>query len=157
AAGAYEQEPLSFRELPFREARAHLLALDRASAHLERRIEVRSVAAILRLRALRIAAAALFVAAAIAAAGAAARAPRNLALHRPVTASSTRYGSPAGLVNGSIEWGTFALHTLSGGTAWVVIDLEAPHAIQEIRVYNRGDSGIEDAAGTRIELSQDGV
>ena len=85
------------------------------------------------------------------------RAPKNLALHRPITASGVLYGSPTGLVNGSIEWGTFAFYSNDSGPAWVLIDLEASRSIHEVRIWNRGDGQLEDAEGTRVELSDDGT
>jgi hypothetical protein len=144
-------------ELRWGELHALLGAVDAIATRLIARIELRSPAALRRARALRVAAATAAAMAFAAIAVAAWRAPKNLALHKPITASSALYGSPAGLVNGSIEWGTFAFHSNTGGPAWVLIDLEASSSIHEVRIWNRGDGSLEDAAGTAVELSDDGT
>jgi F5/8 type C domain len=87
----------------------------------------------------------------------AARARQNLALHRPATSSSARFGHPSALVNGVIEWGTFALHTQPDRPAWFKVDLEGTHPIGEVRVFGRGDGFIrDDVPPMPVELSLDG-
>jgi hypothetical protein len=158
AAGAFfELDAAALSELRWGEIHARMVVIDAIATRLIAGIELRSRATLRRTRALRIAAAMAAVLAALAIALAAWRAPKNLALHKPVTASSVLYGNPAGLVNGSIEWGSFAFHSSWGAPTWVLIDLEATSSIHEIRIWNRGDEKLADAAGTRVELSDDGA
>jgi hypothetical protein len=88
------------------------------------------------------------------------RARRNLALHRPATSSSARFGEAAGLVNGVLEWGNYALHTqhdqhLHG--AWAMVDLQGTYRIDEVRVFGRGDGYLgEQGIGNTVSLSLDG-
>src|ERR1700722_19112259 len=63
------------------------------------------------------------------------RARQNLALHRPVTSSSVRWGDPAGVVNGVVEWGAYALHTRHDHGAWVTVDLGRSFRVDEVRYY----------------------
>jgi hypothetical protein len=83
----------------------------------------------------------------------------NLALHRPVTASSRIAGSLApednsGVVNGSIE-SKYGVHTNVGG-GWVTVDLQAVHQISTVKVFNRADGWFDDGLPLRLELSEDG-
>ncbi len=85
------------------------------------------------------------------------RARQNIARGRPVTASSARFGHPSAVVNGVVEWGSYALHTGADRPAWFKIDLEGTHRIEEVRVYGRGDALLnEDAPPVPVELSLDG-
>ncbi len=86
----------------------------------------------------------------------AARARQNLALHRPVTVSSTRFGDASAVVNGVIEWGSYALHTKPDRPAWFTVDLQGEHPIGEIRIFGRGDALLnEDAPPLLVETSLD--
>jgi hypothetical protein len=82
-------------------------------------------------------------------------APRNLALGRPVTASSVRFGNPDTLTNGAVEWGTFGLRTAAGG-AWATIDLGDLHSLAEARIYGRGDRDYRNGLPVEVQLSDDG-
>jgi hypothetical protein len=86
------------------------------------------------------------------------RARKNLALHKPCTASSVRFGDPRAVVNGVVEWGNFALHTRPDRpAAWVMVDLQGTFRIDEVRVYPRGDELTgEEAAPLNVEISLDG-
>jgi hypothetical protein len=86
------------------------------------------------------------------------RAQQNLALHKAVRISSVLLGDAAGVVNGFVEWGSYAVHTRVNAPAWLVIDLERASPIGEVRVFGRGD-GYHTGAGTPIavELSDDGL
>ena len=82
---------------------------------------------------------------------------RNLAFHRPCTSSSARWGAPAGLVNGVVEWGHYALHTHHEHGGWVMVDLEATHPIGEVLVYGRGDGFlVEEGVPYTVTASLDG-
>ncbi len=85
-------------------------------------------------------------------------APKNLARGMPVKASSVRLGDPAAVVNGFVEYSSYAVHTRSESPAWVRVDLLAERPIGEVKLYNRGD-GFFDEAGARmaVDLSRDGV
>lgn len=68
-----------------------------------------------------------------------------------------RLGDPAGLVNGFVEYGGYALHTKNDSPAWVRIDLQAIHRLGEIRLYSRGDGFLDErGAQVAVELSEDG-
>jgi hypothetical protein len=83
-------------------------------------------------------------------------APRNVARGKRVTASSVRFGSPQGLVNGAIEWGTFGLHTGSG-RAWATIDLGDFYSLAYAEIYGRGDGRFEFNLPLTVDLSDDGT
>lgn len=93
----------------------------------------------------------------LAAAGAAGCGREDLARGRPVRASSVRIGDPAGVVNGVVEWGSYALHTDSGSRAWVAVDLGREVRVGEVRVFNRGDGFYDTrSANVGVEVSTDG-
>jgi hypothetical protein len=99
------------------------------------------------------------VALSVAAAAAIVFAPtrRNLALHKPVEASSVRLGHPSSLVNGAVEWGSYALHTQTERPAHVTIDLEGIHRLGEVRVYGRGDGfHVDTTPRVMVKTSLDG-
>ena len=82
----------------------------------------------------------------------------NLALHRPVSISSRLPGSAApednsGVVNGLIE-SNYGIHTNRGG-GWVMLDLERPHRIATIKIFNRADGFFDEGLPLRLELSED--
>lgn len=82
---------------------------------------------------------------------------RNLALGKRVQVAGVSYGSAEGIVNGWVEWGTFALFTRFGVTS-LKIDLEQVHSIGMIRVYGRGDGcAVETSTPVTIEYSADGL
>jgi hypothetical protein len=79
----------------------------------------------------------------------------NLALHRPVLASSLNgYGpEPGRLVDGIID--EIAFHTNGGDQQWVVIDLGEVKKFDKIVVYNRPDCCAERAVPLKVEVSND--
>jgi F5/8 type C domain len=82
---------------------------------------------------------------------------RNLAFGKNVRTSPVLLGEPAGIVNGVMEWGGYALHTRRG-SAWIEIDLERLTEIATIRVYGRGDGyHLDSRASISVEYSLDGV
>jgi hypothetical protein len=84
--------------------------------------------------------------------------PTNLALGKPVTASSRGEGrGPFSLLtNGDLE-PAFGLHTKKEDHPWAVIDLEAPVPIGSIRVYNREDGYQDEQLPLEVQLSVDGT
>jgi hypothetical protein len=86
------------------------------------------------------------------------RARKNLALHKPCTASSIHWGDPSAVVNGVVEWGSFALHTETDRPAWIKVDLQGTFRLDEVRVFSRGDELIgEGGDPLPVEVSLDGT
>lgn len=86
-----------------------------------------------------------------------AAASENLALHKPVRISSLLLGNPAGVVNGLVEWGSFAVHSRSQGEAWLEIDLEEKAPVGEVRIFGRGDGYYTDSrTPIGVEVSGNG-
>jgi FkbM family methyltransferase len=87
----------------------------------------------------------------------------NLALNKSATQSSWTEWSdnflaargPGGGVNGHIS-GYFGFHTDEEDRPWWQVDLESQHNLNEIRIYNRVDSGRERARTLQVLLSNDG-
>jgi hypothetical protein len=81
--------------------------------------------------------------------------PANIALHRPVLASSTNDWAPDPnkLTDGITD--VMGVHTNSGGQQWVVIDLGDVKKFQKLVVYNRPDCCSERAVPLRVEVSDD--
>jgi hypothetical protein len=101
---------------------------------------------------------AILLAAAATLVAARSRGGRDLALHKPVRISSVLLGDPAGVVNGFVEWGSYAVHTRSQGPAWLIVDLEAPARVGDVRVSGRGDGFFtEQGPPMVVEVSDDGV
>lgn len=67
---------------------------------------------------------------------------QNLAQGKPATQSSTQEGSAYRAVDGNID-GVFAngsvTHTLGGANEWLQIDMETPHDLGRIWLFNRTD------------------
>jgi hypothetical protein len=84
---------------------------------------------------------------------------KNLALHKPASASSVYNGtvSPRGLTDGVIGGAFYGMHTQVGGIQWVQVDLESVQPIGRIEVYNRGDGYFEEGLPFTLQLSEDGV
>lgn len=101
---------------------------------------------------------ALGAAAILGGAAALALAPKNLARGMPVKASSVRLGDPAAVVNGFVEYSSYAVHTRTENPSWLRVDLLAPHPIGEVKLYNRGDGFLDESeALMAVDLSRDGV
>jgi hypothetical protein len=81
----------------------------------------------------------------------------NVALHKPVAASSVAFSKPAtGITDGRTR-DTFGVHTNEGPHPFVTIDLERTYRIRKIRVFNRGDGWFDEVLPLSIELSTDGT
>ena len=152
-----DSDPLALDRLPAEEANQARSAGERLVSILLRPIETRTVRAIRVQRVLRIGLVALGVCAAIWVLVTSAFEPRNMALHKPVTASSRYPNTPecTGLVDGS-KSGPYGCHTGIEQNPWVAIDLQKPYSIREIIVYNRSDGWQEDVLPLTLELSEDG-
>jgi hypothetical protein len=84
----------------------------------------------------------------------------NLALHRPVTVSSSfsEWGAsfdPKAVVDGDTS--NIGFHTQRGGQQYVTIDLGVAHRIRRVVAYNRTDCCGEKAIPLRIEVSENGT
>jgi hypothetical protein len=151
-------DPLYLDRLPAEDIERTRLALDRACGHLRGRIEVRSTAHLRGLRWGR--AAAIFVLAAWATFAwvRAKYGPVNVALGKPVQASSRRPATPDGheLVDG--ETGTsYAVQTNTEESPNVVIDLLGPYSIDRVNVHNRNDGWFDECLPLVVEVSLDGL
>lgn len=88
------------------------------------------------------------------------RAP-NVALHKPVAASSRYPGSTApadnsAAVNGKFE-ATYGVHTNVEDNPWVEVDLQREYRITQVKIYNRGDGYFDDILPAALELSSNGT
>lgn len=87
----------------------------------------------------------------------------NLALNKPASQSSWSEWSdnflaargPGGGVNGHIS-GYFGFHTGEEDCPWWQVDLEGPHLLNEVRVFNRVDGARDRARTLQVLLSDDG-
>jgi hypothetical protein len=121
---------------------------------LARCVDPRTPAAVRRQGMLRRAALAVGVAVLLASGLAMALAPVNIALDKPVSASSIPEGStrrPAGLTNGRVEL-TCGAETKHDGSPWFAVDLGAPQAIDRVVVYNRGDGDPAESLPLALEV-----
>jgi hypothetical protein len=145
------------------EAAAACAEMARLVTRLERAIEPRTERRLGALAATRQVGLALVALIAIGVPARQLFAPRNLALHKPVTLSTihpTREamgGAP--IVNGKMEYsyGTATDNTVDGGRQdpWIMIDLQRASRIGKIVVYNRGDSNFTDCLPLILELGPD--
>jgi hypothetical protein len=122
-------------------------------------VEPRGLAELRVERGLRVGVVAVLGVAVLAWAASGLAARKNIALHKPVTASSLFNGSvsPAGLTDGVIGGAPFGIHTKVGGSPWVQVDLEGDYAIDKIEIYNRGDGYFDEGLPMTLQLSQDGA
>jgi hypothetical protein len=135
-------------------------SLEAAANWLRARIEQRTVSQIRRTRIARLASAAVVIVTVVASALSAVMAAPNVALHRPVLATSRHPQSVApadnsGLVDG-IKDNNYGIHTLQEGSPWVMVDLESSRKIAEVKIYNRGDGWFDEGLPFVLELSEDG-
>ncbi len=149
-------EPHALPSLTVRRATRALRALDGVAVALVSELFPATEVEARRLRWLRRAGAALLFACAVALAGRWVTAPRNLARGKKVTSSSAKVGSPAALVDGAIEWGSFGMHTYSG-SQWAMIDLGRSYVLDVADIYGRGDGRIQFNLPLLVDLSDDGV
>jgi hypothetical protein len=133
-------------------------ALDRACGLLRHGIEVRSTAHLWGLRWGRVAAIFVLAAYATIAWVHAKYAPVNVALGKPVHASSRRAGTPDGhdLVDGDIG-NSYGVQTNTEENPSVVIDLEGPYSIDRVNLHNRVDGWFDDSLPLVVEVSLDGL
>jgi F5/8 type C domain len=148
-------ESLGPEELATRRA-----SLEAAAQWLRGHIEPRTVPQIRRVRIKRLAGAAIVAAGLLGWALASVFSAPNVALHRPVTASSLHQqsvapGDGSGLVDGVYEI-NYGIHTGFEATPWVMVDLQSSRKIAMVKVYNRADGWFDEGLPFVLELSQDG-
>lgn len=83
---------------------------------------------------------------------------RNLALHRPVRISDNHArtaSAPEGLTDG-LKVGAYGAHTSVSNDPWIDVDLEAIYAVDQVKVYNRGDTNFNDGLPMTLQFSDDG-
>jgi len=152
-------EPLAFDRL------APQVLLDRRAAvaatmrRLRRLVEPRAPSEIKGNRHGRLAAAAIVLALLATAVVSHFRHP-NLALNKPVSASSRHPGSTAppdnsGVTNGVIE-PTYGIET-APGPGWVLVDLQDDQKITRVKVFNRRDALFDAGLPLFLETSPDAV
>lgn len=135
-------------------ARAEAEALDE---WLRALVESRAPTAIRAGRLLRLALFVVVVAVAAIFGGRALGVAPNVALGKPVTASSRHpgTGAPDGLVDGE-RTGAYGAHTNREKNPWLAVDLGSVHSIRRIVVYNRGDGYEGEVVPLVLEASTDG-
>jgi hypothetical protein len=145
------------------EAAAACASMARLVSLLEPAIEPRTAKRLATYAALRQAAVGLAVVLAVFLPARQLFAPRNLALHKPVSQSTVLAAREsvggAYLVNGKIEF-SYGAHTDNSGDGgkqdpWIMIDLQRPSRIGKIAVYNRGDQNFTDCLPLILEVGLD--
>jgi hypothetical protein len=151
-------DPLYLDRLAPAEIERTRSGLDRACGQLRPRIEVRSATHLQGLRWGRTAAIFVLAAYATIAWVRAKYGPVNVALGKPVHASSRRAGTPDGhdLVDGDTG-NSFGVHTNAEESPSVVVDLEGPYSIDRVNVHNRVDGWFDDCLPLVVEVSLDGT
>lgn len=154
-----DPDPLAFDRLAHDEALARRAQIDVLIEYLHSRIEPRTSAEIALVRNIRIGVLAFVIVVALSLVGWKAFAPANLAAGKPVIASSRHPQStapPQGLTDGSTAAG-YGVHTKDENDAWVMVDLQSPHKIGTIKVFNRTDGYFDEGLPFSLELSLNGT
>jgi hypothetical protein len=156
-AAVASQDSLVFDRMSQEDAERARWALDRAATMLRRRIEPRSVVNVRATRWGRVAAAAILVTWAALATVKAKLAPVNIALGKPVHASSHGFTPPdeQTITDGKI--GTaYGVHTETEDSPSATVDLDDVFLIDRVDVYNRVDGWFDGCLPLVVELSEDG-
>jgi hypothetical protein len=81
---------------------------------------------------------------------------KNVAWRKKVRMDNVLYGDPAGIVNGFVEWGSYAVHSRKGAAS-LDIDLEQPTRLGIVRIYGRGDAfHVDPRSPIVVQYSVDG-
>jgi hypothetical protein len=156
-AALASRDPLYFDALSDEDAARARSALDRAASMVRALVEVRTLPNLRGTRWGRRLGVAVVAAYAAVVGLRAILLPPNVALHKPVIASSIWYapGADQTIVDG--DTGTsFGVHTRLEDGANVVIDLLDTYRIYRIDVHNRVDGWFDDGLPLVVELSADG-
>jgi hypothetical protein len=149
-------DPLFFDALSAEDVERTRWALDRAAGLLRRNVETRSVTAVRVTRWGRWAAVLVILVWVLLAIARAKLLPRDVALGKPVHASSQKTVAPDGQTIVDGDTGTsFGVHTNIEDNPNVVIDLEAPYWLSTVKVFNRVDGWFDDCLPLVVEVSLD--
>jgi hypothetical protein len=152
-------DPLALDRLPPDQVVERIKTI-RSTVHWLRDLnEPRSVRHIRFLRIARLASLGAFVAAIATWGASAALAPPNIALNKPVVASSAHpyaVSPPSGLTDG-VKAAAYGVHTNKEDAPWVQVDLTDVYRIQRVKIYNRGDGWYDDGLPLTLLFSEDGV
>jgi hypothetical protein len=152
-------EPLGFDRLPPQTLLDRRSVVQATVHRLQALIEPRTPSQLKVGRLARVTGAVLLLALLVLALAASLRHP-NLALKKPVSASSRHPASTApadnsGLTNGEIE-ATFGIET-APGPSWVMIDLQEDQKVSRVKIFNRRDGSFDAGLPLTLETSADGV
>jgi hypothetical protein len=143
-------------DIPLSESYARAEELDALALRLFDLVLVRTPAEVKLLRTGRVTVLAVAVLALPLGAAAWSRVPTNLALNKPVTASSrSQETNPEGVVDGRL-YGRFGFHSATEDRPWVVIDLGQVHHITDAQVFGRHDCCFTQSVPLAFEVSVDG-
>jgi hypothetical protein len=151
-------DPLHLDRLAPDEIERTRWALDRACTAASKGVEVRSLVHLWGLRWGRRLGVLLLVGYTGIAWARATFGPIDVALGKPVHASSRRPGTPDGheLVDGDVGT-SFGIHTNTEDEPHIVIDLQGDFTVDKVVVYNRVDGWFDDSLPLVVEVSVDGV
>jgi len=151
------RDALYFDDLSPEDVERARWALDRAASLLRGRAEARTLANVRATRWGRFAALLVLVGYAVLLVVKVTVLPRDVALGKPVHASSRRPNTPDGheLVDGDLGT-SYGVHTNTEDNPFVVIDLQDSYWIDKVKVYNRVDGWFDDCLPLVVELSTDG-
>jgi len=153
-----EPDPLAFDALDHEEALAWRAKIDVVIDYLRDLVDPRTERDLKVIRAVRLSAAGVVLAILLSALAWKALAPTNLALGKPVSASSRHPQSkaaPDGLTDGSTS-GPYGVHTRAENEAWVMVDLQSVYRIDRVKVFNRNDGYFDEGLPFALELSENG-
>lgn len=119
---------------------------------LEGSVDPRTVAKLRIMRALRLAGAVLAVLFLARAGIRKLIAPKDVALGKPVVASSHYAGTPdaGGLTDGDTR--ALGVHTLVESAPWVTVDLGKSYRVRTVRIHNRSDCCVDEGLGLVVEV-----
>ncbi len=152
-------DPLAFDRLAPRDAAERAKSIPAIVAWLRELNEPRTVGQIKRQRFFRVASFGFVVLGLLGWGARALFAPKNIALHKPVTMSSMFPGvtsNPSALTDG-VTTGSFAVHTNKEEKSWVQIDLGDVYRIDKVKIYNRGDGWFDEGLPMTLDLSENGT
>jgi hypothetical protein len=151
-------DPLVLDRLPAERVAERMLSIRALVAWLGELVEPRTLRAIHVQRAVRVSILGAVVATLLVWGIVRALEPENIALSKPVSASSVHpaaISQPVGLVDG-VTSGSYGVHTDREDSPWVQVDLLDVFQIDEIRIYNRGDGWFDAGLPMSLQLSIDG-
>ena len=157
--GSLAPERAAERPVGAAPARSEVEAARDVVSWLATLVEARGVAELRVQRGVRIALAGALAVAALAWGISGLMSNKNVALHKPVTASALFNASinPGGLTDGVIMGAPYGIHTKVGGLQWVQVDLESVQKLDKILIYNRADGYFDEGLPFTLQTSVDGA